>query len=1803
MEAALLKESTLIDNRYEVIKLLGVGGMGQVYQVKDLVSKSECALKLLSNKIASEDAYIQFKQEFWYMNKLKHPHIIHVHNFGVLENNSPYITMEIVPGEELTQISKISYEQIYQILFEVSKALGFIHSRLLLHCDIKSDNIRILPDGHIKLMDFGLMQQMNSRSTGKITGTVAYLPPEVPQGGVINASSDFYSLGVLAFELITGVQPFIGKTILDIIKAHIEKTPPPIKSFRKDIPKALEDIILKMMAKDQSDRFQNASDLLESLSKASGLKFSESIEEKKSYLNSHVLVGRDEELKILRRTLETPSDHNHSVFIGAPAGVGKSRLVEEFKLHTQLSEIAFCQGQCTSQGMRSYEPIIQALNEVIPLSNQENLVKHGPILTYLIPELSHIEGIQPLSGFDPKTQKIKLYESISEWLKEISLEKQFVIFIDDLHWSDLASLELLNYLIRELNDSSIMILGSFRDDEVQSNNPIWQTIEEELTTLLKLSPFSEAHMAELIQKMLVNVDLDSEFVKFLFGATSGNAFFITEIMRYLVEESLISRTGNQWIIPDNYQDWSIPTSINDTVVQRLSRLSKPAHQLISLASVVGRQIDLRLLQELAKVSEDHLFTYIEELIERQFVNRSEKNLTFPHDRVRETLYSNLEPSIKSKYHQQIADWMEEEGHYSAAQLAFHYKNGSNRHKAFQYLFKAGEESSVRMEQSFLIKEGLDILSRLNDVDEKELLLETQRKSLAWISYMIAPKITIEVCQNLIETHRDNQVSIEKYIEFESILISSYTMIGQNDFALEHAKKLISQLKPNTLPYALILFGRLNALLTRGEFRQLVEDMESAALVLKSHLQQLSRQMIWTYAFCCFIREDAIAWLGEEVGENEFAEVPLNIGSKHHFLDLTFWSYYPGVVRDSLTGNYHSIKDLEDELFSMIKKMGRPIQHENRFHLCLAFAAIESGKIEEGQILARKIVALGEQLNNPHQQASGKILQGMIAQYEGNFDDAIDYFSQAVDLGRKSKTDQLLPSLYRLANVHTIRKEWKQAEALIEESHALATSETLENPYHQIHTFRLKAKLALQDNDFDKAEMWISKSIDISETTKNPIQMGFSFWEQAKIFKVQNKMESCLHSYKIAQDHFKSIKNPCAKRIQQELEQLKKVPESKSKSVRPGGISSDQAEALGYRFIEMLQEMDLPQIKISQNAEVEKLSVQLQKVEKVNQFSQLIMSSLDLQLTLRRIIDYVIDITEADRGILMLIDTQGELASQVAQGKDGEALNEHDLMSYSKSFTQKVLDSGQSLWIQDAQSDQDLSQQESVMALDLRTIIAVPLKTENEFIGLMYLDRQAITKTFSQADLKLVESMATFATISLVNARLHHQVEERNERLNMLNDISKAISTTIEFDDLLTLVLTFCLNISQAENGYLFLTKHEKPPEALTYQDIECRIGLDKSENKLEEVLVSKSIIKKVLTNNKPLCLLNTDDDEEIASQQSVMALDLRSLMCVPITGKDNECFGLVYLSSQAVNYCFTNKDLTLMESVIRQVGLAINNRHLLEIRKKQELIEKELSVARKIQTSMLPDYVPEIRSLDVAGYSESATEVGGDYYDYLKISDSQFGIALGDVNGHGVSASLLMAMAKSCLFVQGKIDPGVIPMMEALNSMIFGGTKERLFMTFIYSIFDLVEQKLTLSSAGHHLPYLYRHETGQLESIQARPVYPLGVRETCKFKEAIIELKPHDVLVYYTDGIVEAHNKKGMEFGFERFEELIVENSHLTSEEIKEVLIEHYLDWIDGQEPEDDMTLVVVKSLPLNQINDETPSTKLKTGRLTLINR
>jgi len=242
----------------------------------------------------------------------------------------------------------------------------------------------------------------------------------------------------------------------------------------------------------------------------------------------------------------------------------------------------------------------------------------------------------------------------------------------------------------------------------------------------------------------------------------------------------------------------------------------------------------------------------------------------------------------------------------------------------------------------------------------------------------------------------------------------------------------------------------------------------------------------------------------------------------------------------------------------------------------------------------------------------------------------------------------------------------------------------------------------------------------------------------------------------------------------------------------------------------------------------------------------------------------------------------------------------------------------------------------------------------------------------------------------------------------------------------------------------------------------------------------------------------------------------------------------------------------------------------------KERIEYDIKTASKIQSSILPERDPSLEGYDVISYFHPAKEVGGDYYDYLCLPNNQLGIVIGDVSGHGIAAGLLMSMAKSCLYNQVKTSHQVEEVLFAMNNMVNELLHKRLLMSFCYTILDLKKRRLTYSSAGHHFPYHYSASEATLSSLESI-AYPLGVRRNSRYDKKTAHLKPGDLLIFYSDGIIETMDNKDELFGFERFEELIVRDAHLPPTELKQSILRELKEFARGTPQGDDIALIIIK--------------------------
>lgn len=265
----MLSSGQVINGRYEIIKLIGEGGMANVYLAYDPILKRNVAVKILRGDLSNDEKFVKrFKREAISASSLAHPNIVEIYDVGE-ENGNYFIVMEYVDGVTLKTLikkrGKMILAEALDITKQVASGLECAHASCIIHRDIKPQNIMVLDDGLVKITDFGIAVASNSESltqTNSVMGSVHYLPPEQANGTGSTVRSDIYSLGIMMFEMLTGKVPFKGETAVEIAIKQLKEPLPSISMYRDDIPQSVENIILKACAKNPENRYENVSQML-----------------------------------------------------------------------------------------------------------------------------------------------------------------------------------------------------------------------------------------------------------------------------------------------------------------------------------------------------------------------------------------------------------------------------------------------------------------------------------------------------------------------------------------------------------------------------------------------------------------------------------------------------------------------------------------------------------------------------------------------------------------------------------------------------------------------------------------------------------------------------------------------------------------------------------------------------------------------------------------------------------------------------------------------------------------------------------------------------------------------------------------------------------------------------------------------------------------------------------------------------------------------------------------------------------------------------------------------------------------------------------------------------------------------------------------------------------------------------------------------------------------------------------------------------------------------------------------------------
>ncbi len=703
---------------YQAIEKLYESTNSLVYRGQRLEDGRSVILKTLKQAYPSPKQIAWFKREYTITKNLEIEGVVNVYELKN-EQNCWVIVLADFGGESLERLvhagRQFTVAEFLNIAIQIVKILGRVHQCQIIHKDINPSNLILnSTTGQIELIDFGISTLLSRenptlRNPNHLEGTLAYISPE--QTGRMNREidrrTDFYSLGITFYELLTNQLPFETTDAMELVHAHIAKQPTPPHVIIPEIPSCLSEIVMKLMAKNAEDRYQSAYGLQVDL-EACHSQWSQTgcidpfglgnqdISDR--FQVSQKLYGREREIEQLLAGFERVSlGQKQMMLVRGYSGIGKSVLVKEVYKPITRQHGYFISGKFDQfQRNIPYASLVQAFRFLIEQLLAENDVQiadwrqkllaalgnNGRVIIDLIPELELIIGVQPaVAAIADVESKNRFNLAFTNFVRVFTRSTHpVVLFLDDLQWADEASLVLIQLLMTEAQGDYLYIIGAYRDNEITPAHPLILTLDEigkteGLINYITLQPLKSIEVNRLISTTLkVAVETAEPLTELVLAKTNGNPFFVNEFLRSLY---------NQELLVFNYQlnhwQWDLreiqAQAITDNVVELLSanvqKLGMSTQQVLKLAACIGDRFDLQTLATVSVQSPQATATDLlpailaglilplsdaYKLLESEPQDLSESlniEYKFAHDRIQQAVYLLIPAADKQAVHLQM----------------------------------------------------------------------------------------------------------------------------------------------------------------------------------------------------------------------------------------------------------------------------------------------------------------------------------------------------------------------------------------------------------------------------------------------------------------------------------------------------------------------------------------------------------------------------------------------------------------------------------------------------------------------------------------------------------------------------------------------------------------------------------------------------------------------------------------------------------------------------------------------------------------------------------------------------------------------------------------------------------------------------------------------------------------------------------------------------------------------------------------------------------------------------------------------
>lgn len=735
---------------YELLRELGRGGFGVVYAARHLQRGETVALKTLPTGLgnasyAFDDAerLHKFRQEFRALSEVNHPHLIGMQTLEV-DSGQWFFTMDLVDGVDFLDYVRpqghLDEQRLRATLKQLIQGIIALHERGIVHRDLKPNNVLVNTDGHVVILDFGLVAELRqqtdqtvSMQSRQFAGTPRYAAPEQAVGTRTTAT-DWYALGVMMYEALIGKAPFQGSAVQVIVKKQTEDAP--TLSGNAELARDLAKLADQLLQRDPEQR-PRAAEICRAVGIATEPTSQDASGNSSATTSSHsemLLVGRESQLAELEKARQESRKGEIPVvvFISGRSGEGKTSLVEKFLVPLRRDrEQLVLSGRCydrESVPFKAIDGLVDALVAQLRSRGTDEVLRLLPddihMLAHLFPVLRRVKAIADratvgILGIEERQVRNRALHALRELLIEIGRETPVTLFIDDLQWGDGDSAKVLFELLSPPAAPNVLLLGSFRTDEATKSPFLqeWQKLAEQAAHELQrrdvhVEPLTEQQCLDLLAARVAvqPAELRQQATE-LFEDTRGNPYFLEQLI-----EGFDAETGRFEAVP-----------LGEIIDRKLKRLPTDSSSLLEVISIAGQSVSLEEVSQVAGCEQPAFATITHMRSERlvRLVGSQDAQLVDTyHDKIRETLLGRMDLARRQELHRTYAAWLEAQAPQLAGarleasdaidervfDLAHHAYEASHP-RAFAYQLLAGKAALA----AYAMENGLKYLEQAEQI--------------------------------------------------------------------------------------------------------------------------------------------------------------------------------------------------------------------------------------------------------------------------------------------------------------------------------------------------------------------------------------------------------------------------------------------------------------------------------------------------------------------------------------------------------------------------------------------------------------------------------------------------------------------------------------------------------------------------------------------------------------------------------------------------------------------------------------------------------------------------------------------------------------------------------------------------------------------------------------------------------------------------------------------------------------------------------------------------------------------------------